>query len=141
MAEPSDLDTSDIDEGPGTQPASLDDLSSVDSMATLRPMATQAVFRPNFFDDDDDSDGLLHTGDTEPQDQTTTLTRYLSPTRRLGGGLVEIPRVPARDPLGALMTDPVVAESKRFCWNCGRPVGRSTNDGKALSEGWCPHCG
>ncbi|PRC51293.1 serine/threonine protein kinase, partial [Mycobacterium sp. ITM-2017-0098] len=41
----------------------------------------------------------------------------------------------------ALMTDPVVAESKRFCWNCGRPVGRSTNDGKALSEGWCPHCG
>lgn len=146
MAEFSDVDageidrTADPDEGPGTQPASLDDLSSMDSAATMRPMATQAVFRPNF-DDDDDSDGLLHSGDTEPQDQTTTLTRYLSPTRRLGGGLVEIPRVPARDPLGALMTDPVVAESKRFCWNCGRPVGRSTNDGKALSEGWCPHCG
>lgn len=146
MAEFSDVDTGEIDrtadpdEGPGTQPASLDDLSSMDSAATMRPMATQAVFRPNF-DDDDDSDGLLHSGDTEPQDQTTTLTRYLSPTRRLGGGLVEIPRVPARDPLGALMTDPVVAESKRFCWNCGRPVGRSTNDGKALSEGWCPHCG
>lgn len=141
MAEPTDIDNSvDPDEGPGTEPASLDDLSSMDSAATLRPMATQAVFRPNF-DDDDDSDALLHGGDTEPQDQTTTLTRYLSPTRRLGGGLVEIPRVPARDPLAALMTDPVVAESKRFCWNCGRPVGRSTNDGKALSEGWCPHCG
>ena len=39
------------------------------------------------------------------------------------------------------MTNPVVAESKRFCWNCGRPVGRSTPDGRALSEGWCPHCG
>jgi serine/threonine-protein kinase PknG len=146
MAEPTDIDTgaidrtADPDEGPGTEPASLDDLSSMDSAATMRPMATQAVFRPNF-DDDDDSDALMHSGDTEPQDQTTTLTRYLSPTRRLGGGLVEIPRVPARDPLGALMTDPVVAESKRFCWNCGRPVGRSTNDGKALSEGWCPHCG
>ncbi len=129
MTEPTDIDTSaDPDEGPGTQPASLDDLSNMDSMATMRPMATQAVFRPNF--DDDDSDALLHTGDTEPQDQTTTLTRYLSPTRRLGGGLVEIPRVPARDPLGALMTDPVVAESKRFCWNCGRPVGRSRKKGR-----------
>ena len=39
------------------------------------------------------------------------------------------------------MTNPVVAESKRFCWNCGRPVGRSSADGRALSEGWCPHCG
>ena len=69
------------------------------------------------------------------------MTRALSPTRRLGGGLVEIPRVPAIDPLAALMTNPVVAESKRFCWNCGRPVGRSSADGRALSEGWCPHCG
>jgi serine/threonine-protein kinase PknG len=39
------------------------------------------------------------------------------------------------------MTNPVVAESKRFCWNCGRPVGRSSADGRAMSEGWCPHCG
>ncbi len=39
------------------------------------------------------------------------------------------------------MVDPVVAESKRFCWNCGRPVGRSTADGEGgASEGWCPHC-
>jgi len=125
-------------EDPGTQPASLDELI-MDSMSTVRPMATQAVFRPNF-DDDDDSDAP-HTGETEPQDQSTTITRALSPTRRLGGGLVEIPRVRARDPLAALMSDPVVAENKRFCWNCGRPVGRSTKDGKAASEGWCPHCG
>jgi serine/threonine-protein kinase PknG len=69
------------------------------------------------------------------------LTRHWSPIRRLGGGLVEVPRVPERDPLEALMTDPVVAEAKRFCWNCGKPVGRSTSDGEALSEGWCPHCG
>lgn len=134
-----DPDT-EADDGPGTQPAGLAELAD-DSMATLRPMATQAVFRPHFDDDDDDSDALVHSGDTEPQDSATTITRHLSPTRRLGGGLVEIPRVPARDPLAALMTDPVVAESKRFCWNCGRPVGRSTKDGRALSEGWCPHCG
>ncbi|KWX67393.1 serine/threonine-protein kinase PknG [Mycobacterium sp. NAZ190054] len=134
-------DPEDFDEDPGTQPASFADLAD-DTMSTMRPMATQAVYRPNFFDDDDDdSDGRFHTGDTEPQLNTTTVTRHMSPTRRLGGGLVEIPRVRARDPLAALMTDPVVAESKRFCWNCGRPVGRSTKDGKGPSEGWCPHCG
>ena len=125
------------DFGPGTRPASLDDLE-MDSMSTLRPMATQAVFRPHF----DDSDGMsMGTADTEPEDHATSMTRALSPTRRLGGGLVEIPRVPEIDPLSALMTNPVVAESKRFCWNCGRPVGRSSADGRALSEGWCPHCG
>ena len=123
-------------EGPGTQPASLEELD-MDSMSTMRPMATQAVFRPHF----DDSDGMsVGTVDTEPED-STTMTRALSPTRRLGGGLVEIPRVREIDPLSALMTNPVVAESKRFCWNCGRPVGRSSSDGRALSEGWCPHCG
>lgn len=127
-------------EGPGTQPASLEDLEEldVDSVSTVRPMATQAVFRPHF----DDSNGAsVGTADTEPEDNTTTMTRALSPTRRLGGGLVEIPRVREIDPLSALMTNPVVAESKRFCWNCGRPVGRSSTDGRALSEGWCPHCG
>lgn len=134
----SDLDhDTDTDTDPGTQPADLDALEA-DSMATQRPMATQAVYRPNF----DDSDSVVvHTGDTEPQDHSTTVVRTLSPVRRLGGGLVEIPRVPAKDPLEALMRDPVVAESKRFCWNCGRPVGRSSSDGEALSEGWCPHCG
>ena len=133
-----ELHSEDFEEaGPGTQPADFDELD-VDSAATLRPMATQAVFRPHF---DDDSEGQsVGTGDTEPQEHTTA-TRALSRTRRLGGGLVEIPRVRAKDPLEALMTNPVVAESKRFCWNCGRPVGRSTGDGKALSEGWCPHCG
>lgn len=123
------------DEGPGTQPASLEEL---DSVATLRPMATQAVFRPHF----DDTDSIsVRTEDTDSHDHTTTVTRTLSPRRRLGGGLVEMPRVPAKDPLDALMVNPVVAESKRFCWNCGRPVGRSSKDGKAQSEGSCPHCG
>ena len=120
---------------PGTQPA---EAMTYDSLATMRPMATQAVFRPNFDDSEDISIGSI---DTEPHDQTTMLTRQWSPIRRLGGGLVEVPRVPERDPLEALMTNPVVAEAKRFCWNCGKPVGRSTSDGGALSEGWCPHCG
>jgi serine/threonine-protein kinase PknG len=120
---------------PGTQPA---EAMTYDSLATMRPMATQAVFRPNFDDSDEISLGSV---ETEPHDLTTMLTRQWSPIRRLGGGLVEVPRVPERDPLEALMTDPVVAEAKRFCWNCGKPVGRSSSDGEALSEGWCPHCG
>lgn len=123
--------------GPGTQPASLEDLD-MDSQSTMRPMATQAVWRPEF---DDSDDGPFGGADTEPQSLATIATRILSPIRRLGGGLVEIPRVPERDPLAALMTNPVVAEQKRFCWNCGKPVGRSSSDGHALSEGWCPHCG
>jgi len=121
------------DEGPGTQPADF----LFDSASTMRPMATQAVFRPNF----DDDDISMPSGSGEVTDHTTAVTRAVSPTRRLGGGLVEIPRVPEIDPLAALMTNPVVAEAKRFCWNCGKPVGRSTADGKALSEGWCPYCG
>lgn len=122
----------------GTQPASFDDLG-MDSMSTMRPMATQAIFRPHFDDDDDDSVGSVGT---EPQDlHQVTVARKLSPTRRLSGGLVEIPRVPEIDPLAALMVNPVVAESKRFCWNCGRPVGRATDEHEASSEGQCPHCG
>jgi len=136
MTAPDERDEQPEDDAyPGTQPA---DAMAYDSLATLRPMATQAVFRPNF----DDSDGFsVGTVETDPHEQMTMLTRQWSPIRRLGGGLVEVPRVPERDPLEALMTDPVVAEVKRFCWNCGKPVGRSTSDGEALSEGWCPHCG
>jgi serine/threonine-protein kinase PknG len=128
-------DERDEDDYPGTQPA---EAMTYDSLATMRPMATQAVFRPDF----DDSEGAsAGTAETEPTDHPTPTTRMFAPIRRLGGGLVEVPRVPARDPLDALMTNPLVAEAKRYCWNCGKPVGRSSSHGHALSEGWCPHCG
>ncbi|OBF92877.1 serine/threonine protein kinase [Mycobacterium sp. 852002-51163_SCH5372311] len=110
--------------------------------SSQRPQATQALFRPDFDDDDDDFPHItIGTRDTEPQDRTTSATRVVQPVRHLGGGLVEIPRVSDIDPLKALMTNPVVPESKRFCWNCGRPVGRSGPEGKGASEGWCPYCG
>ena len=109
--------------------------TAIDSVATMRPMSTQAVFRPHF-DDEDSTPGEP----TERDDNQAAVART-SLTRRLGGGLVEIPRVPEIDPLAALMVDPVVAESKRFCWNCGRPVGRSTDNQAGESEGVCPHCG
>lgn len=61
--------------------------------------------------------------------------------RRLGGGLVEVPPVTAIEPANAVMTDPVVAENKRFCWKCGKPVGRRGPTGPGSSAGTCPHCG
>lgn len=125
------------EQGPGTQPP-----DTATGATTGRLHATQALFRPNFDDDDDDDlpHIVLGTMDTEPQDRMTVATRVLPPTRKLGGGLVEIPRVRDIDPLEALMTNPVVPESKRFCWNCGKPVGRSSSEGKGPSEGICPFC-
>ncbi|AMU67486.1 serine/threonine-protein kinase PknG [Mycobacteroides abscessus] len=132
--DPEEPDDTSADEGPGTQPASLADLD-VDSASTMRPISTRAVFRPP------DSTQPATQPTTQPEVRATTTRVLLSPTRRLGGGLVEIPRVPEIDPLEALMTNPVVEESKRFCWNCGKPVGRSTTDSPARSEGICPSCG
>jgi len=129
------MDSKDAEDlAPGTQPP------EVQTGSEARPQATQALFRPDF---DDDDDLLLLSGgmDTEPQERMTVATRVLPPVRHLGGGLVEIPRVRDIDPLEALMTDPMVPESKRFCWNCGKPVGRSGEEGKGASEGWCPFCG
>ena len=60
---------------------------------------------------------------------------------RLGAGLVEIPPVPYRDPASAVLANPQVPESRRFCANCEQPVGRG-HDGRAgLSEGFCRNCG
>jgi serine/threonine-protein kinase PknG len=129
------MDSEDV--RPGTQPA--DAQSGPASEA--RPQATQALFRPDFDDDDDDLPLISGGVDTEPQERMTVATRVLPPVRHLGGGLVEIPRVRDIDPLEALMTNPVVPESKRFCWNCGKPVGRSSEEGRGTSEGWCPSCG
>ncbi|MBV9843605.1 MAG: protein kinase [Kutzneria sp.] len=60
---------------------------------------------------------------------------------RLGAGLVEVPRVPCRDPVAAVLDNPVVAESKRFCGHCDAPVGRGEDGHPGESEGVCPRCG
>ncbi|MCV7409792.1 serine/threonine protein kinase [Mycobacterium florentinum] len=130
-----DADAEDTD--PGTQPP-----DAQTGATTGRAHATQALFRPDWEDDDDDDLHIaLGSVDTEPQDRMTVATRVLPPTRELGGGLVKIPRIRDIDPLEALMTNPVVPEGKRFCWNCGKPVGRSSSEGKGASEGKCPSCG
>ncbi|MGW4369653.1 tetratricopeptide repeat protein [Nocardia takedensis] len=60
--------------------------------------------------------------------------------RRLGAGLVTIPAVAPADPLAAVLSDPVVAEGKRFCWRCGSPVGRASVTGPATTVGVCAKC-
>ncbi|MET9489881.1 tetratricopeptide repeat protein [Nocardia sp. NPDC006630] len=61
--------------------------------------------------------------------------------RRLGAGLVELPRVKPLDPRQAVLADPEVPEPKRFCWKCARPVGRRTPESPGVIAGKCEHCG
>ncbi|MFC6015785.1 tetratricopeptide repeat protein [Plantactinospora solaniradicis] len=69
-------------------------------------------------------------------------TRSRSASRGgLGAGLVDIARVPLRDPATAVMSEPKVAESRRFCVSCEKPVGRGRDGKPGRAEGFCPHCG
>lgn len=61
--------------------------------------------------------------------------------RRLGSGLVELPKITDIEPEDAVLANPVIAERKRTCWRCGKPVGRSAGRGKGDLTGECPHCG
>ncbi|WP_432705025.1 tetratricopeptide repeat protein [Actinokineospora globicatena] len=60
---------------------------------------------------------------------------------RLGAGLVEVPVVPVKDPASAVLENPVVAENKRFCTNCGAQVGRGVDGEPGEAEGSCATCG
>jgi serine/threonine-protein kinase PknG len=59
----------------------------------------------------------------------------------LGAGLIEVPPVPDRDPATAVLADPRVPESRRFCASCERPVGRGRDGQPGLAEGFCRNCG
>ena len=58
--------------------------------------------------------------------------------RRLGAGLVELPPVPVRDPVTAVIEDPRVEEGKRFCSSGRHPVGRGRDGRPGRTEGFCP---
>src|SRR5689334_3630062 len=62
---------------------------------------------------------------------------------RLGAGIVAIPPVPKGNPVKAILTDPQVPESQRFCSNseCNQPVGRTRDGMPGRVEGFCPSCG
>jgi len=46
-----------------------------------------------------------------------------------------------RDPAEAVLRDPQVPENRRFCGNCGEPVGRSRDGRPGQTDGFCPNCG
>jgi serine/threonine-protein kinase PknG len=72
----------------------------------------------------------------------STASRPRPGTRaRLGAGLIEIPPVPFRDPTDAVMTDPRVSESRRFCAHCDEPVGRGRDGAAGRTTGFCRKCG
>ena len=70
----------------------------------------------------------------------TTRTRP-SARNRLGAGLVEIPPVAFRNPADAVMANPMVPESRRFCGRCDEPVGRSRDTVPGRATGFCRKCG
>jgi serine/threonine-protein kinase PknG len=59
---------------------------------------------------------------------------------RLGAGITTVPPTPVTDPAASIMVDPEVPEDRRFCPNCGKPVGRSRAGRPGRSEGFCPNC-
>ncbi|TDC68155.1 serine/threonine protein kinase [Actinomadura sp. GC306] len=85
--------------------------------------------------------GSTGTGGTRTGSTRTGSARSSGRRGMLGAGLVEVPRVPYRDPTTAVMSDPQVAEGKRFCSSCGEPVGRGRGDRPGRTEGFCPKCG
>jgi serine/threonine-protein kinase PknG len=60
---------------------------------------------------------------------------------RLGAGLTRVPPAPVIDAAQAIMKNPQVPEEKRYCPNCGAPVGRSRDGQPGRTEGFCPKCG
>jgi serine/threonine-protein kinase PknG len=66
--------------------------------------------------------------------------RTRTTTRRQAADAADLPPIPSRDPLQAIMPDPVVPEHKRFCGTCGSPVGRSHDDRPGRTEGYCRQC-
>ncbi len=86
--------------------------------------------------------GSTGTGSTRASRRGSTRTSVSGSTRsRLGVGLVDVPPVPRVDPATALLADPQVAEHKRFCSRCGKPVGRGREGRPGRAEGFCPNDG
>ncbi|MBX7433114.1 protein kinase [Mycobacterium sp. Y57] len=78
---------------------------------------------------------------SEPVKIEATRPRLRTGARRIGDGLVEVPVRQDIEPVSAILTNPVLPESKRDCSSCGLPVGRGVDGRPGPSEGVCPHCG
>ncbi|MGH9224154.1 MAG: tetratricopeptide repeat protein [Acidimicrobiales bacterium] len=72
----------------------------------------------------------------------TSSTRSGATSRRsgIGAGIVDVPPAPAVDPSSVVLKTPEVSEDKRFCANCGSPVGRSKDGRPGRASGFCGKC-
>ncbi len=85
----------------------------------------------------------LETGSTRSGGSRRTVsgrTRTTSRRSTIGAGLVDVPPAPSIDPATIVMANPEVSEEKRFCSNCGSPVGRSKGRQPGRLKGFCPRC-
>ncbi|MBF6224109.1 protein kinase [Nocardia abscessus] len=82
----------------------------------------------------------LLLGQLESEPGSGRSARSRPSVRRLGGGLVSMPKVSPLDPRTAVMQNPEVPEHKRFCWKCQQPVGRTTDARPGAVEGECGRC-
>lgn len=110
----------------GTQAASLEDLD----------VGTQAVAWDMAF-----TEPTAVTTSTNQPTMMVPTSRSSRARRRMGGGLVDVPRVHDIEPADAVMDDPVISEGKRVCWKCGKPVGRKSGEGRGPLTGTCANCG
>jgi serine/threonine-protein kinase PknG len=72
--------------------------------------------------------------------RTQTASTRTATRTRIGAGLVSVPPMPTLDPTAAMMSDPEVAEPRRFCSNCGAEVGRSREGRPGRVTGFCSKC-
>lgn len=84
---------------------------------------------------------LLDTAPPVPSAAPPPAPRAFTRRRGLGAGLVELPPAPYRDPVTAIMKNPMVAEEARFCPGCFEPVGRGDGIRPGSAQGRCPRCG
>jgi serine/threonine-protein kinase PknG len=85
----------------------------------------------------------LETGSTRSGGSRRTVsgrTRTTSRRSTIGAGIVDVPPAPSIDPATIVMANPEVSEEKRFCSNCGAPVGRSKGRQPGRLKGFCPRC-
>jgi len=85
----------------------------------------------------------LETGSTRSGGSRRTVsgrTRTTSRRSTIGAGVVDVPPAPSVDPATIVMANPEVAEEKRFCSNCGSPVGRRKGRQPGRLRGFCPKC-
>ncbi|AVL99398.1 serine/threonine protein kinase [Gordonia iterans] len=117
--------------------------------------STQAT--PTDLSDDLNDDAAEQDTDVEHATQATPSGRYFEDPsavrrrprrgpagvhdRRLGSDLVQLPVIQDIDPADAVLANPIIVEGKRFCWKCGKPVGRSSGVGEGPLTGFCPNCG